>query len=124
MFNYVKSKKDYFKILENIHLYKNNISKGKIIKCKKILFVLENMVNFNLSKSYILPKISQGYEKDSDAYVNEIYRNFKNFKNKSLYNDQFYKDLKKKIVQNINKNTIKKISGNNICDLRTHTIKT
>ncbi len=113
LFHYIKSKKDYFKMLENIHLFRNKISKKQTGQCKRILFVLENMVNLNLSKSHILPRITQGYEKDSDTYVNEVYKNFKSFKNKSLYNDLFYKDLKKIIVRNIKKYKIYKISRNN-----------
>ena len=111
LFHYIKTKKEYFKILENIHLFKNSITKNQTIQCKKILFVLENMVNLNLSKSKILPKITQGYKKDSDTYVNEIYKNFKSFKNKPLFDDKFYKDLKKKIVTTVNKKN-NKISGN------------
>ena len=114
LFHYIKSKKDYFKMLENIHLFRNKITKKQTSQCKRILFVLENMVNLNLSKSHILPRITQGYEKDSDTYVNEVYKNFKSFKNKSLYNDLFYQDLKKIIVRNIKKYKIYKISRNNI----------
>ena len=107
IFYYSKSKKDYFQKLKNIHSFKNKISKKEMSVCKRSLFVLENLVHLNLNKSPILSNVTQRFSGNNKNYINFLFKNFQKTSFKTLYDDEFYKDLKTKIKKKINLNNVK-----------------
>ena len=84
LFHYIKSRQDYFRMLENIHYFENKISKKDTNICKRILFIMENLVNFNLIKSPILSSETQRHNKGFESYINLLFKNLKKLKRLSI----------------------------------------
>ena len=97
LFHRITSRQGYFRMLENIHFFENKISKKDTNICKRILFVMENLVNFNLIKSSILSSDTQRHYKGFESYINLLFKNCQKLRIISLYYDEFYQDLKKKL---------------------------
>lgn len=93
-----KNKAGYFnKIVKLNNSFNNNLNKQDIFLAKKILYILENTVNINLSMSKLLPDYNLDKYQSEKNYMNKLIANLKDNQLSEISNDPLYKDILKKI---------------------------
>lgn len=89
-----KNKDEYFKMIEGIENFDVNLNYEEILLSKKILFLLENSMNVNLSQSTLLPDFRLKRFQSDEGYIKKLKHNLLNNKINTIYDDPMYKDIK------------------------------
>ena len=95
-----KNKDGYFSLINNLDKLQINLNKQEIILSKRILYLIELVVNNNVEKSKILPDIVLS-RLNEDSYLKYLNQNIKKKFNFSIFDDPLYKSLESKLSKTI-----------------------